>query len=168
MKCMSHSTTKRIRPKIASPSRASASTAILEARRLRSRERIGGRNGETRHPGPAASVAAALRSAARPGLPPPFCQARAPPAGGGEWLWPLQRRPAPARPWGVRGRDLRAVVRPAALWRAGSAWGAADGGLCALRAQGCHRGPLAEGFGTKCRCLDSQTRLPQAAFLSRT
>lgn len=128
MKCMSQSTTKRIRPKMASPSRASASTAILEARQLRSREGRGGtRNGGTRHPGPATTVPAALRSAARSGLPPPFCQAQAPPAAG-----------------------RRAVVTVTAPPRACATLGASQAVICGLHRARLRCGGLGSGCGSGC------------------
>lgn len=113
---------------MASPSRASASTAILEARQLRSREGRGGtRNGGTRHPGPAATVPAALRSAARSGLPPPFCQAQAPPAAG-----------------------RRAVVTVTAPPRACATLGASQAVICGLRRARLRCGGLGSGCGSGC------------------
>lgn len=170
MKCMSQSTTKRIRPKMASPSRASASTAILEERRLRSREGRGGRrNGGTRHPGRRRAWLPHYRARRGPACPRLFAK-RSHACRGAEGGWgryacaTLGASPAVIRGLcRVRLRcggwvGVRVGVR---LERVRSA----PGGQRAVSGSCSDGVPPAEGVRTKCRCLSSQVRLPQAPSL---
>lgn len=136
---MSQSTTKRMSPKMASPSRARASTAIPGARRPElepepaaewERRREAGRPGGVRSgsgralemPPPAAAAPPARRPPrteeppARPACllacrrpPPPFCQAQAPPAP--RWRLAPGRRGGRSRGWRRRGGPLNPLPR---------------------------------------------------------